>query len=712
MANALINATGAADAYTKIVAALVATTGGGFGLTQVDDIPSGGGFDRVFDLPGESGSGHFPLKLRLTLGKEERAPGSAILPSQAEGVVSRLYATWDPVTHTGKNATGRVGRRFILQSKASSGRYGHYLPTKRTPVLGPDSHDTRMAANQATQWEFDGRNILTHHNGNQILEDYQNSTMNFLGGRPDGRDMMQSFCTIINPTTGKQETFYFVRQDQQVTNFCFAKYDWGNQSYYPLADPLWAPGGGVGYYVTGWDGNDRLYVIRMYQAGSNDFAYYTFSTNTWTSLPNFVCTNANFDYDYIKGGQNLRHVPASMSGYSEDCFYYLCPNWAAETTWFRYKVTTGAWETSGATGFPALPLPKYQYGHQCLIVDSEAGANGSLYYSASDNFQYNVRLWRWDLASPNAWQAEDTNFNACNNATPWGSDNSGTVMLPVHHQAGKLQLPLANSNLVIQMVGNKDFVAMMATWVPPNNVQIGMGQTLTGPSYQIQRTSYAGNVNPVKRTKLMVVASAISPGINVTITLQASAAGEVFQGEILKLVNMDFNGQADYHGGTWTPGGGELVEVVSITDATHVVVGRVTGTYNAPTDRVYLTQDGINAVVGNDGGMYVRLRSGTGAYQPDGEADVLFAAPTLPPALTSVGADGIGQISGLSLYQKWTGSNYGGGQGELLGLFVAHASANINETFYIDGHPYTVYQAFLGNLAPDRRLNMIGGLDA
>lgn len=699
MAYALLTTSGVHDAAVQVHAWLSSSAPGGANLPVYDDL---GATDKVYVLSGETGAGRMPMFLRVSEGRHEKAPGASGPQHHAEGIVSELSPGWDLSTHKAKCPVGRMGRRAMLQTH-NGDRTGFYNLAGRKPGLTPEIVPSGFRAAQGFQWEFDGRNIISWTNVNPTQTEYANPDyINYQPTRPDNRAGQQAQCTIINPVTGKQEMFYFVRQDQQAVAISFAKFDWGNKTHYPLADAPWSLGG-TSYYINGWDGDDKIYFAKMYQVGSNDFAYYSISTNTWTSLPALTITAGNFDYDYTKGGQYLRYVPASMSGFSEDCIYYLCPTWAGDVTWFRYKVTTGAWETSGGAGFPNLPWPKYQYGHQALWVDSEAGTAGSLYYAAHDNFTMNQRLWRFDFAAT-AWQAEDTNFNVINNGTPWSSDNSGNVFLPMHQHCGKLYLPSANANLVIQCTGNKDYIALMATWVAP--------ATSPGPSYQIQRYSYAGYVNSVKRTDFFAVASNITPGVNKTIALTTSIANKLAVGDTFRIYNHTFNGQPDYHGGTLTPGGGELVQIMSITDATHIVVDRVTGTYNVGTDSIYVTQDGMNCVVGNDSGWFVRARGGTGGYQSDSEADVLFLAPTIQATLTGVGFDNISQISGYSLYQKYAGLNYGGGQGELYGIFVAHPNANVNDTFIVDGHPYTVFKSFLSELSKDTRLSMIGPTDA
>lgn len=292
------------------------------GATVVDTLSTN---DKVLKLTGTDGRQKF---LRLTITSDVGNPVKYGKERWRDGLISRLYTSWDAVAHTGTMRTGRFGP-FLGVSSSSN-------PLNILRLPDNDVYPSLSAGyfNAATLTGRIGGLI-----GTRIIYSVSASVITFTdittgeswaaAACPDGAITANQHAYVVTPD-GKEHLYVIGANSAHLY-----RYDIDTNTWTQLADAPWAAAASGGFCV--FDGNDTLYAARG--SATTSFAKYTISTNTWTALTALpVARSSSYTNQTMAA-----YVPASASGLANDQIIFAAN--INVTTLHRYDVTAGTFTT-------------------------------------------------------------------------------------------------------------------------------------------------------------------------------------------------------------------------------------------------------------------------------------------------------------------------------------------------------------------------------
>src|SRR5574343_199552 len=503
------------------------------------------GFPYKFNGAPEKGFPHF-----ITRGYQYWNAGSGL----------NEFGQHGPWLHIGELAAGTGGTRLVQLPKPGVDAEPVINTLARTPLTQDHTATpTQTSFNYLPLW--DGVRRITDHNRSgsnyPVWRDLWTAEPRYstYAVGPAVPGIINAAPCVVWDATTDTPVFYLLQNTATLAQQ-FVKCDTRTGTYTALAAPPWAASVPQGGALT-WDGADTIYALH----GNNttEFAKYTISTNTWTSLAATPVarssTFANPTSSGLPGG--LVFAPNTVTAIGENVRYAFLA--ASGTTIYRYDITSNVWRTTSGTG--ALTCP--------FTITLNTGM-------AWDNMRH-LYLWAPNSAV-NAWYRSDLAV------APNTFTNVGTYAAAVFNQMGYHLQEFA--------CGRARASAVLVTkyWFIGDADGVSIVTRINGNYYW----SYFGLYASKYRSEVMTTTGAVSAGSKVTVAVESSAgyAG----GERVLIFDPTTNKV-------------EFTYIASVPNATSVVVTRLVHNY---TTGSRLGTDPSRQIITGGSGMAVTLHDARG----------------------------------------------------------------------------------------------------
>lgn len=512
--------------------------------------------------------------------------------------ITRGYQNW--TTGVGLNEYGTHGPWLVTGENAISGggMQVTYVGEAGVDTFPMTANTTTLKARQYTSPTYANRVLLNLWDGVRHMIDIARSGAAY----PAFVDMWANEAVTITATAapGTNSTapcvvwelstnkpiIYVLAHTATLANQ-FVKIDTETGAVISLASPLWTASVPTGGALT-WDGADTIYAL--HGNATTEFAKYTISTNTWTTLAVAPVARATAFANPTGSGTplNFVYVPNSVTGIGQDVIYAALA--ASGTVIYRYDVTSDAWRSTSGTG--ALTCPFTITNLTSLVWD-----NKKYFFIFAPNVATNA-YYRSDLSvAPNTFTA----LGVLNSATA-GAYGLMYQETAVGKTRGSTTLPTK-----YWFIGDADGVSVI---------------TRIGTSYF---WTYFGLFTSKYRTTVMKTTGAVSPGNKVTINVETSV---------------------NYSGGErviiYDPAtaSNESTLVASVPNGTSVVVNSLTNSYGIgsllgvdPAQQIITGGSGYGVTAFDSRGYRSSPQTPTYAVSPDKENT--FASGLFPGGLSN-----------------------------------------------------------------------------
>jgi hypothetical protein len=686
------------DAFERLVTWIEGTGADDLGWTLVDTLTA---TDKVYSIAGQT-IARPTIYIRMTLNVFDEAPGSNPIGNQ-DNIVFRIYRSWSTGTHTGKGEAGRIGPRILVGPCADTRRYlqklALFLPASEQYSVQPNLFSDFVAPT-ASSWAFNGRGVyfICREMTGILFYDFATNETTAICQPPYTSDLgANNLLILTNKPDGSEHLWVMVKDRWNPLYSVFYSYDVQNNSWSAaLADPPWGDFQ-FDYRPWAWDGADTIYMAKGETPSGTDgspFAKYTISTGLWTSLAIVPFVSSwGPDSNSVNYSQMV-YVPATLSGHAHDEIYASFLEGIGFATWSRYDVVTDTWTTS-PTGIANLPVANTLAR---LWLDPTIGNHGTIFGIFFDGDWAPSLVHSYDIEN-NFWSPAISTWNATNDTWQELEFDLPLGVTPftwLRTYAGALYLSRTASEMTIKAVGNKDFISIVAHWLPD-----------AGPS--IQRWAYAGFYQSYMKTDKFTASSGFGNGKNVTVTLTETVTDLLIVGDFVEIYDPTASVVPQAKGQPYVAGGGEVCRIVNIPNEHQIVLDTVCHSYSAG---VLLGQDIASAVVGNDCQMFCALR-GENGFHFSGEADLYHATPLISrDKANSFGKRSVGILTGLQLSQNNPALNSYNTVGELFNVWTANFMSKPGESApayeFRNNEYFYIFSPFLKNRLRDSRNFEIG----